>query len=83
MKYYYEKYQHYIDARGEVLPTKTETTTAVATSKGSFRNREDLQYTKIVDSILLSLFMRTNGKCNDSHVQTFWTGAYQIITGVL
>ena len=26
-------YQHYIDARGEVLPTHTETTTAVATSK--------------------------------------------------
>ena len=28
-----KKYQHYIDARGEVLPTPTEKTTAVATSK--------------------------------------------------
>ena len=33
----------------------------------SFRNREDLQYKKTADSVLLSLFMRTNGKCNNSH----------------
>ena len=29
----YEKYQHYIDVRGEVLPTPRGTTTAVATFK--------------------------------------------------
>ena len=27
---------------------------------GSFRNRENLQYKKTADSVLLSLFMRTN-----------------------
>ena len=35
---------------------------------GSFRNKENLQYKKTTDSVLLSLFMRTNGKCNNSHV---------------
>ena len=34
---------------------------------GSFRNRENILYTKTADSVLLSLFMRTNGKCNNSH----------------
>ena len=34
---------------------------------GSFRNRENLQYKKTADSVLFSLFMRTNVKCNDSH----------------
>ena len=34
---------------------------------GSFRNRENLQYYKTADSVLLSLFMRANGKCNNSH----------------
>ena len=29
---------------------------------GSFRNREKLQYYKTADSVLLSLFLRTNGK---------------------
>ena len=29
--------------------------------KGSFRNRENLQYNKTADSILLSLLIRTNG----------------------
>ena len=33
----------------------------------SFRNRENLQYKKTAGSVLLSLFMRTNGKCNNSH----------------
>ena len=33
----------------------------------SFRNRENLFYKKTADSVLLSLFMRTNGKCNKSH----------------
>ena len=32
-----------------------------------FRNRENLQYKKTADSILLSLFMRNNGKCNNCH----------------
>ena len=36
---------------------------------GSFRNRENLQYKKNpADPVLLNLFMRTNGKCNNSHV---------------
>ena len=34
---------------------------------GSLRNRENLQYKKTADSVLLSLFMRTNRKCNNSH----------------
>ena len=34
--------------------------------KGAFRNRENLQYKKRADSVLLSLFMRTYGKCNNS-----------------
>ena len=34
---------------------------------GSFRNRENLQYRKTAYSVLLSLFMRTNGKNNNSH----------------
>ena len=29
--------------------------------------REKLHYKKTADSVLLSLFMRTNGKCNNSH----------------
>ena len=33
---------------------------------GSFGNRENLQYKKTADSVLLRLFMRTNGKCNNS-----------------
>ena len=33
----------------------------------SFRNRENLQYKKTVDSVLMSLFMRTYGKCNNAH----------------
>ena len=37
--------------------------------KGSFRNRENLQYKKTAASILLRLFMRTNGKT----LQTVWT----------
>ena len=32
---------------------------------GSVRNRENLQYKKMADSVLLSLFMRTNGNCNN------------------
>ena len=34
---------------------------------GSFRNTENLQYKKTADSVLLSMFMRPNGKCNNSH----------------
>ena len=34
---------------------------------GSFRIRENLQYKKTADSVLLSLFMRTNVKCNNYH----------------
>ena len=30
-------------------------------------NTENLQYKKTADSVLLSLFMRTNGMCNNSH----------------
>ena len=32
-----------------------------------FRNRENLQYPKTAGSVLLSLLMRINGKCNNSH----------------
>ena len=35
---------------------------------GSFRNRENLQCKKTAESDLLSLFMRTNEKCNKSNV---------------
>ena len=48
---------------------------AVSTSSGingSFRNKENLQYKKTADSVLLSLFMRTNGKCNNSHAPYGW-----------
>ena len=31
-----------------------------------FRYRENLQYKKTADSVWLGLFMRTNGKCNNS-----------------
>ena len=31
----------------------------------SFRNTENLQFKKTEDSVLLNLFMRTNGKCNN------------------
>ena len=34
---------------------------------GSFRNRDNLQYKKTADSLILSLFMRTNGKFNNAH----------------
>ena len=34
---------------------------------GSVRNRENLQCKKTADLVLLCLFMRTNGKCNNSH----------------
>ena len=33
----------------------------------SFINSVNLQYKKTGDSVLLSLFMRTNGKCNIFH----------------
>ena len=33
----------------------------------SFRNRENLQYKKTAGWGLLSLFIKTNGKCNNSH----------------
>ena len=57
---------------GRSLSNCTELTTAVVTSKlpgknGSSRNRENLQYKKTADLVLLSLLMRTNGKCKDSH----------------
>ena len=43
--------------------------TEIIWENGSIRNRENLQYKKPADSVLLSLslFMRTNGKCNHSH----------------
>ena len=34
--------------------------------KHILRNRENLQHKKTADSVLLSLFVRTNGKCNFS-----------------
>ena len=47
---------------------------------GSFSNRENLQYKKTADSALLSLFMRTNGKCNNSHAPS--TGLSGILPSV-
>ena len=34
---------------------------------GYFRYRENLQNKKTADSVLLSLFIKINGKCNNSH----------------
>ena len=43
----------------------------------SLRNRENLQYKKTTDSVLLYLFMRTNGKCNNSHTpSTGFSGVF-------
>ena len=39
----------------------------ISGKNGLFRNIENLQHKKIADLVLLSLFMRTNGKCNNSH----------------
>ena len=47
---------------------------------GSFRNRENLQYKKTADSVLLSLFLRTNGKCTNSHASS--TGLSGILLSV-
>ena len=35
---------------------------------GSFRNKENLQYKKTADLVLLGLLVRTNGKCYNAHV---------------
>ena len=44
----------------------------------SFRDRENLQYyKKTADSVLLSLFMRTTGKCNNSYAPS--TGLSRIL----
>ena len=48
--------------------------------KVSFRNIENLQNKKTADSVLLSLFMRTNGKCNNSHAPS--TGLSHILLSV-
>ena len=49
-----KKYQHYIDVRGEVLPTPGGTTTAVATSSNLGKTDpseiETRQYKKTADS---------------------------------
>ena len=63
-----KKFHHYIVVRGEVLPTLHNTTTAVVTSKISGEmDPSEIERTykirKTADSVLLSLFMRTNGKC--------------------
>ena len=34
---------------------------------GCFSNTENLHYKKAVDAVLLSLFIRTNGKCTNSY----------------
>ena len=48
--------------------------------KGSFRNRENLQYKKTADSVLSSLFMRTNGKCNNSQVPYYHQNIKKTLT---
>ena len=47
---------------------------------GSFRNRENLLYKKTADSVLLSLFMRTNREGNNSHAPS--TGLSGILLSV-
>ena len=42
-------------------------TVKIIWKSGSFRNRVNLQYKQTADSVLMSLFMRTNGKCNYTH----------------
>ena len=42
-------------------------TPKIICKNGSFRNRENLQYKKTANSGVLRLFMRTIGKCNNSH----------------
>ena len=44
---------------------------------GSFRNRENLLYKKTADSVLLSLFMRINAKCNNSHAPKWYSAFCQ------
>ena len=64
-----KKDQHYINVRGEVLPSGRQLLPPLNNlENGSVRNRENLQYKKTADSVLLSLFMRNNEKCNNSHV---------------
>ena len=74
-------YQHYINARGEVLSEKT---TAAATlnnmENGSFRYRENLQFKKTAILVLVSQFMRSNGRCNNSHAPS--TGLRGILFSV-
>ena len=50
-----------------IMLEKTARKTEVIWKNGSFRNRENLKYKKTADSVLLSLFMKTNGKCYNSH----------------
>ena len=58
--------------RGVVSPTPHDTNDSccdlsIIWKNGSFRNRVNPQYKKTADSVLLSRFMSTNGKCNNSH----------------
>ena len=46
---------------------------------GSYRNRENLQYKETSDSVLLSLFMRTNGKCSNSHAPSTGVNGYSAL----
>ena len=44
--------------------------TSIIWENGSYRNRENLQYSETADSVLFSLLMRTNGKNTSSHVSS-------------
>ena len=57
-----KKYQHYIDARGEVLPTPHRSLNNLV-KNGSFRNKENLQYKKTANSG----FIEPVGKMNNFH----------------
>ena len=41
--------------------------TQIIWKNGSFKNRENLKYKKTAVLALLSLFIRTNGKCSNFH----------------
>ena len=84
-----KKYQHYIDARGEVLPTPHRNNDSCCNLLIIWKtdpSEIEITYNYIrkqcSDSVLLSLFMRTNGKCNNSHpLDTGLSGIMLLMVG--
>ena len=50
-----------------IVSTDIQSNLLIIWKNGSFRKKENLPYKKTADSVLLSLFRRTNGKGNNSH----------------